>query len=284
MRTAVGTVVYQQSQTYIDEFVQSLNCCVGDFDLVLQNDNLSSSALDSIAKQAKMKSWFFQSAESLTPQHLRLEMIKNALKSDFNLLILLDFDDLMEHNRVASHLEQWDSDYAFFYNELLILDANVPFLMDLPHEIRTTDLVVESNFLGFSNTGLNLKKIDLDFLDRMRKSSPKAFDWYFWGNFIKSGATGKLLKNCSSFYRIHENNTAGICSLTKKNMEREVQIKKEIYDDFYRSHILPAAFFKTFNQLTDNPDLLFEHLLQKKSQNYNRWWQLIQVEESKYDH
>ena len=99
----------------------------------------------------------------------------------------------------------------------------------LPNIVYRYEDIGEYNFLGMSNTAVNLNKLDIKFIESLNEYKYDIFDWYFYTRILLLGLKGKKVDNCSTLYRLHANNMVGIAELNKKNIMREIEVKKNHY-------------------------------------------------------
>lgn len=241
MKTAFGTVVYQEALEFGDEFIESMNCQSADFDIVIINDNCTREQVNELVKKSKHKVIVKDSGDKMTPGELRVEMVLYAKNLQYDLLVSGDFDDKFMENRVEKIQQNYTSEDVFFYNELYDFE-NHNIMRNLPETTLDIRDIVNYNYLGLSNSALNLKKISVSLLNSMKEDKTGIFDWYFFSRLLIEGGRGKLVRGTGTFYRIHGNNIAGI---THKNVSMEM-VKKEIQVKINHYEILKkyAAFYE----------------------------------------
>ena len=95
----------------------------------------------------------------------------------------------MRVNNIISEYKK-NNDMAFFYNE--IVDMNGRKLMPkLPDIVYGCEDIGEYNFLGMSNTAVNLNKLDIKFIESLNEYKYDIFDWYFYTRILLLGLKGK---------------------------------------------------------------------------------------------
>ena len=124
MKTAVSSVIFDGAIEFFEDFIQSLSRqTTQNFSLILINDNISKEKLKDVVSQipkalCQRTHIIDKQGQELSIADLRVEMIKAAYELDYDLLIMMDCDDMASEDRVESICQEYDSEYAFFYNEL----------------------------------------------------------------------------------------------------------------------------------------------------------------------
>lgn len=228
-KTAFLSVVYPGCEKFLTDFLQSLaaqtaNC----FDLYLFNDGL-------VDLCRWTDDWTGEEIHVVdvagTPAKIRQYAINYLYDRGYDFLIFGDSDDMFSKNRVEESLIGL-LDHDVVVNDLDIIDelgSNVKsgYLsarLGDEKNIKPND-ILEKNFMGLSNTAINLKKIN-------KVSFPCeliAVDWYFYSCLLMSGAKAAFISKASTLYRQHGENTAGVNELTVESFVRSVSIKKIHY-------------------------------------------------------
>lgn len=230
MKTALGTVLYKQSFKYLNEFSRSVNnqdC--RDFDVLFLNDDLDKVQLDICINSIKRNVIFSTGKHKSTISQLRYQLIKYAKENAYDLLVLADFDDTFSDDRVSSIISNYCKAYSFYYNDLYYFDKNRKFFSILPEYTYDANQILEQNYLGMSNTSLNLNNIDLNLLEKLNVTRCEAFDWYMFSAFLAEGHKGRKVEGCRTYYRIYKNNTAGEYKNTRAHINKEISIKTNHY-------------------------------------------------------
>lgn len=227
---AFGTVIYSKALTYFREFIDSLNSQIEkDFDLVIINDNIDINVLAEYISKLEVNCKVFNCFEKKTPADLRVDLLRNTKSCGYDLLILGDCDDIFERKRVSELRKIYiqNKDFAFFYNKLLLFDKSNA-LKDFPAFTTRIDEIFECNYLGLSNTAINLSFLSNDFIQSLYGCTSFVFDWYLFSRIICNGGRGKYVENAVTYYRIYENNFAGVSC--EKQLEKEYKVKKKHYE------------------------------------------------------
>lgn len=265
LKIAVGTVLYKADKEMLQDFVKSVNWQDDQgFDLLVVNDNAMESDLKFLNTHIENRLLISDADKDSLPYQNRIDLLRLAKKNRYDLLILIDFDDLMSVNRIYEYKRQYDSKYAFFYNNLKLSTGETVFKV-LPKTVKWGD-ILESNFLGLSNTGINLEKLDVTFIDSLSAGNTVVFDWYLYERILLNNKIGKRIDHTWTEYRIYEKNIAGI----QQDVEKEILVKREHY-----------ALLKDFHEIYHH---LYGRYMQTDSDNMIRkppyngyWWENIKL-------
>lgn len=274
MRVTVASVVFLEALEYFIEFLDSLKVQNSqNFEILLINDNIPQCLLQEKLKCFDVSfleriSIVDKRVEQLAPFELRVELLKEALARKINLLILLDCDDKAKNNRVSEIIQQYDENYAFFYNDICSFDDN-KIMPDIPQITDKIDYILECNYLGLSNCAINMKQISKEFIESLKEGRTLIFDWYLFSRILLSNKKGKKINNTCTYYRIYENNIAGIPSHVKDKLEKEKRIKLIHYQ-------LLKEYDERFLKLTQKYENIDITLQQNDSDGKLQfWWNML---------
>ncbi len=234
MKTAFGSVIYPGALSYLKDFFKSLkNQQNQNFDIILINDGISSSVL---LKEFNEYFEFFQQRLKMTetgmrggePYQLRIELLHQVKGLAYDLFILGDCDDIFPVHRVGNIIKQYDKRYTFFYNELLDF-SNRHVMPELPEITEKIEQIMEFNYLGLTNTALNMNNIKTEFIESLGQGQTNIFDWYLFSRILLNGGTGKRVKDTFTYYRIYDDNIAGMSNGSKEDLEKERAVKIKHY-------------------------------------------------------
>ena len=260
-----GSVVYEKALVYLPDFVESLSRqTYKDFSLLLLNDGIDDQLLDGYLALFKGEKKIIKAEKGRSPADLRLDLIACAKEMGVDLLILGDCDDVFSDNRVQklSLLFQEHSEYSFFYNKIITLDGRVE-MQKLPARINDFKVIAESNFLGLSNTALNIGRIENPYKYCF---DGDVFDWYFFSRLLLDGSTGLFAEDCFTYYRIHGTNIAGIAHNDRADIEKEICVKKNHYDQLKMYDEYYAELSAHYNN--------HEWVASDRIENGFLWWNL----------
>ena len=262
-----GSVVYKSAGKYLKDFLTSLEQQGNElFSILLLNDDIGDDDLKSIVSPYALHIECIK-YRNRTPVQLRIELLRQAKLRQADLLILGDCDDYFSHNRVQNIINTYEEhlDKAFFYNDLVNMNGE-RLMPELPKEVISFENIGEYNFLGLSNTAVNIDKLSYEFIETLKEYHYYIFDWYLYSRILLLGLSGVKVQNCNTIYRLHENNLAGIAEMSYADIEREITVKKQQYEclekyNFY--YALKLQRYQDKNQL---------EILDKQKQHY--WWNL----------
>lgn len=288
-------VVYPGLEDYLEDYFFSLDKqSYKKFDIWIFNDGLDKKILDNyISKYSELNIYLGKLEGSFTPAEIREIAIKK-IKDKYDYLIFTDADDFFSLNRVKKNLNVLQY-YDFCYNDMIIVNykgerisENLYFEnKNNPFVVKDFDQIMNKNFCGLSNTAINLKTVDLNFLKI--PSSITAVDWWIFSLLLMKGYKGCFLKDAYTYYRQHGTNTVGgLCKINEKQLLRGVHVKKEQYK------LLLEYYPSKYNSIIEKElrdILILEKKINEKGfiENYitdinnkNRefmWWENIQLEE-----
>ena len=262
-----GSVVYKSAEKYLKDFLTSLEQQGNElFSILLLNDDIGDADLKSIVSPYALHIECIE-YRNRTPVQLRIELLRQAKLRQADLLILGDCDDYFSHNRVQNIINTYEEhlDKAFFYNDLVNMNGE-RLMPELPKEVIRFEDIGEYNFLGLSNTAVNIDKLSYEFIESLKEYHYYIFDWYFYSRILLLGLSGVKVQNCNTIYRLHENNLAGIAEMSYADIKREITVKKQLYEclekyNFY--YALKLQQYQDKNQL---------EILDEQKQHY--WWNL----------
>ena len=144
----------------------------------------------------------------------------------------------------------------------------------LPEMTSSIDDILEYNYLGMSNTAINLSGVSDGFLESLSDFKGSVFDWYLFSRIVLNGGVGKHVIDGATCYRLHDGNIAGIREDSEKNIAYELMVKKNHYQ-------LLSRYSRKCEQLAAKYDTIeLDHMKRKKSETgLHYWWDLIRLED-----
>ena len=284
-KVVFGTVIYKQAEIFFDSFLKCVeNQTVKDFDLLLINDNLDQEAI--IVLEEKLHEYGFEDRYCIVQgkkrtgylSDFRIQMIKEASGRNYELLVIGDIYDLFAQNRVEAVYSFYkkNEDAAFFFNSLI--DENgKSVLRELPNKITDIDMISQGNFLGMSNTAINLGKVSIELVDSLYEGGCNIFDWYLYSRIILDGGIGILVEDTNTVYRIHDNNIAGIQGDSLEELERERMVKLSHYQRLIPFSKRFLNYEKQLEHIVIDKEFYNTKYYNKNGQGY--WWNNIRLEE-----
>ncbi|WP_414151379.1 N-acetylneuraminate synthase family protein [Acetobacterium carbinolicum] len=273
MKIALGTVIYKTSYKYYKDYVVAINNqSTKDFDVLLLNDDLSREQCDVLSNALDNKVELVNSKLNSTIPELRIDLIRVALEKNYDILVLTDFDDTISKNRISEIESNFDPIYSFFYNDLYYMGSGDRFFCNLPVIINEINPIMETNFLGLSNTALNLNKISFKMLSMFKNMQTEAFDWMIFSLLLLYGHMGKKIKNCKTYYRIHDKNIAGDFDDSIQGLKKEIEIKIDHYSNLLNIDFRYSELYKFYFELNLSFDKYSDKLLSNLTTNNQYWW------------
>jgi len=287
----VGCTVYRLMEQFMNQF---LDCFLKqkdkDFTLLLINEDINDLEEKTKKYQKYLKIKAFNAKRGSLMLDNKAEIIKKAIELGADHLIFADSDDLLDENRVAEyrrHLKEND----FVYNDLILvneMEKKAPacpfFGAELPAELNDVRQILDGNFCGFSNSGLNLMRIDFSKIS-WDYGSVIAFDWWLFTQLLLSGYKGRRAEGTVTFYRVYKDNIAGeMIPLDDKKLGRIFEVKKAHYA--FWNDKSPALFREKYDELLGLERRLngqvernrFIDQINKKYVNQNvLWWDVFRL-------
>lgn len=270
MDIVLGSVIYSEALNYIDDFLDALkNQTVQDFDILLVNDNIDPKVLEEkfmcyIDFFGSRLNIINKNNSILEPYQLRIELLKIVKECQYELLILCDCDDKCAVNRVETLKNAYDPARCFFYNEIISFE-NERIMPAMPNVTDTTAQIQEQNYLGLSNTAVVMSKISNEFIGSLYEGKTRIFDWYLFSRMILEGGTGVKVEDTVTYYRIYENNLAGIPGNTFNELKKEVEIKIRHYEMLSKYNTIYEELLRKYKALD-----LSNYTVLKHKTSY--WW------------
>lgn len=234
MKIVFGSVLYKQAMPYFNDFFSSvINQTYKDFDIILMIDDLLPQEISPFIEKYTNDNCNIKvkySKKKCRPYELRIYLIEYAKVEGYDLLIIGDCDDVFGDNRIEKTVEhyQYHQETGFFYNQLYTFD-HIPVMGELPYETEYIEQIGERNYLGLSNTAINMKYINDSVLSDLKQGNTYIFDWFLYSIFLMRGIKGQYVEEAMSLYRIHNDNLVGIPKPSKDNIQKELAIKIEHY-------------------------------------------------------
>lgn len=287
MKILFGAVIYKGVEKYLDEFIESIvNQSFNKFDTLIVNDGLKDvKYINKINYEINNCTILELSNYNLNPSQIRLEIIKYSIKEGYDLLIFADSDDTFSNNRIESIKNSYSNKIAFYYNDLIIKESKVDFFSGkLPKAVKNKNLLDDYNFIGMSNSAININKIKNIVCKINNLKECIAFDWYFYTLLIKSGFEGLKVENTNTYYRIYEENIAGFTNkLNYKNLINGIKVKKFQYKSLSK---LEPLFLEKYNKfikleyiLKNDETIMLNYInyINDKYKNSVFWWENIKL-------
>ena len=265
---AFASVLYTQAGDFLPDLINSINAQTAeDFTCLFLNDNYETFPEFDLKVPFTAATRFGQ---NLSPQLLRIELLKEAKKAEVDLLIIGDADDTVSLDRVKSLSKAFEADpeAVFYYNDLTATTGEKIF-KDLPAQLTDGRQVSQSNFLGMSTTAINRKFVTDEWIETLYEGNTVIFDWYLYTRLLCDFDHANYVANADTFYRIHDANEVG----TATDREREKKVKLTHYENLGKRY----PYFKA----------LYESLAADKYKEVTpengHWWNAISTEENNHE-
>lgn len=272
MKTVLGCVWYADAETYFSDFVGSIIAQSDkEFDILIVLDDIDEIIARKYIDSSLLKRVNFVKILNRRPFELRVELINEAKQKGYDLLVILDVDDIMYKDRVRQirMVASKNKQYSFFYNDIYSFDKKHSLFGKLPETIRDIRAVGEKNFLGMSNTSIALNDISEDFIYSLYEGDTNIFDWFLYSSMILEGYKGKYIKNAYTYYRLHSNNLVGIPDNSSETIEKELLVKLNHYALLKNKSSYIEALYLNYQKIKINDVVV------KKKPFY--WWNIIDL-------
>ena len=249
MKVVFGTVVYPSATCYMEDFFGSLDRqTYKDFRLMIISDNVPKDDIEAVIDKHNIEADIITPERQMTPIELRILMLKKAKEFKADVLVAGDIDDTFSENRVEKLVEAFvkNPDAGFAYNQLT-LPNKTEIMPPMP---STTDSVVdilELNYLGLSTTAIKVGQLTDELLESLGDCKTFVFDWYLYCRLLIFGMKGVLADEAATYYRIYDNNFAGVPTATPENIEKEIYIKKNHFDALSKYDDRYKGLFEAYN-------------------------------------
>lgn len=283
---AFGVVIYRQAYSFFDDFLE----CVRKqtkikFDLLIINDNLDENELSEFRNKLQERGLekccnIIQGRnETGFLSDFRVQLLEEAKNRKYKLLVIGDIDDTFADNRVGKIYDTYlnNMDASFFYN-ILIDEKGTEIFKDMPNEVGGFSQISQCNFLGMSNTAINLCLLDIRFIESLYEDGCNVFDWYLYARILIANGKGMFVPDTYTTYRIYENNLAGIQREQIADIEKEREVKIEHYRRLEKyARKLYDYRIQLENMKVDEEFYKLKYY-NKNKQGY--WWNNIRLEEN----
>lgn len=294
-RVVVLGVIYPGTEDFINDYFFSLNNqSYKNYDIWIFNDGLDNRLLREYKDKYNQLNIFFKTLnDNYTPAEIRELAIKGT-KDKYDYIIFTDVDDYFSSSRIEKSVNKLQY-YDFCYNDMILVNSNGERITRNTYfENKNNPLIVSDfnqllnkNFCGLSNTAVNLKRINLDFLKI--PSNLIAVDWWIFSLLTIRGYKGYFLDDTYTYYRQHESNTVGgLCKISEEQLLSGLYVKKEQYRSLLEYY--PSKFNASIKKKLDEIFILEKKIKEKtnlkkyldyiNSENKEfMWWENIELQE-----
>lgn len=272
MEVVFGSIIFDTDEEMISDFFDTLsNQDNQEFAILLINDGLPKEKLDSaLNKHVSLKSRIsiVDADEDATFYKNRCQLICEAKKRGYDLLIRGDFDDEFSKDRVNCFIEQFDDEYGFFYNDIYLNGESI--FVELPSICDDYKQIGQFNFVGEGACSINLHKINDSLIEKLKLGKTNVFDWYMFTTYLLEGIKGKRIDSGYTFYRIYDGNMAGVPNKNFKTITKEIGVKRLHYSLLKDQNKYYADLYNKYN---DDANIKIRNDLNKYY-----WWGFTYVD------
>ncbi len=266
MKILFGTVIHPASKPYLQDFIKSISLQdLITFDVLIINDGVDNNCLQSLISQSLViNPIILNNKEALLPSELRTILLEYAKDNNYDLLFFGDSDDTFDSNRLSLVVKAFAKEKcAFFYNSLIV-NGN-PFFDNLPQELTDYKTIGEYNFVGLSMLAIVMSELSKDFISSLKEYKGNVFDWYLVVRLLLENKKGVLVPGAKTYYRIYNENYAGVTRLSQEMLNRELDVKRTHYN-------LLSKYSKYYAELKEAYNNNSFVIVDKPKNNY--WWNL----------
>lgn len=279
MSYVFGTVIYKEALAFLDEFIQSLNQQTSNnVDYLFINDNLNDHEIEYVKSIIKGNIEIVKGKEGASPSYLRYQLIKSAYDKNYELLILGDCDDTFERSRFEVVIDTYhkNPNAGFIYNQLKYLDDLRCVFEYLPQSIRGPEALLEYNFVGLSNSSINLKQLDDAIFEAIINCKTHIFDWFLFSLLLSHHREGVFAQSAVTYYRIHQSNTVGIIRNEYKDFENEYNVKMIHYELLQDYDVIWKVALDKYQRLNLS-DFVKLRINREVTEKDFYWWSKIKI-------
>lgn len=276
IKSVFGVVIYNQALKWVNEFSESVSSqSCQDFDLLIINDGVENDYLEKL-KSITSKTIIIDSSDNATVSDNRKLLLKEAKEYGYDLLILGDFDDVFLSDRISRVIDGIDNEHTFYYHNIIC--NNVDIFSNLPNEVLDIESILQYNFLGMSNTAIDIRRLTYEWIESLEEVSTNVFDWYLFSRLLLDGFYGKYIPGSYTIYRQSEINLVGKQDFSIENIQKEVSVKINHYwllkEKCEKANRLYNLFVKGIY------DCILEDELKHDRHGY--WWENVIIELNKF--
>lgn len=221
--------------------------------------------------------------DNLSIIEVRIWIIEKLIKEEYELVIFLDADDIMESNRINKIIEEYkktDKKYGFYYNDLFLLEEKKDFYGgQLPNILTDIEQILNGNCIGMSHTAINLKIVKKALKNFLPPSNIIAYDWLLHSFLLLNGFKGKKVDTIT-YYRIYENNIAGKIENNEKKILLGLKVKRNHYFELKKYN---EIFIKKYLEILQTEEYILKNGIEKYMKLLNNgkkevyWWKNIKT-------
>lgn len=276
------TVVYPGCEPYLKRFFRSVReQNFKHFDLLILNDGLGdlNNFIGDLHPQIE------EVTVSGTIADVRRKGIQLLMDRPSENIVFADSDDYMSPNRIKSAklaLEEYD----IYVNDLTTVIANEA--TATKHYLRNrlgvefdiqTPFILDKNVIGLGNTAVRKTALQ----DLPIPSDTIAVDWMIFTDMLLRGKKAVFKSDAVSYYRQHEENTAGLKNLSKERIQKSLDVQLQNASFFAGRSTKHRTHLESLRKLSDylseekhNIDI-YKNKVEEILHEYPLWWEEIQL-------
>lgn len=272
MKIALGIVVHRNAYIYREAFIESINGqTYRDFEVIIINDGLTEKMVEFYKNNIKNVCHVIESSSPFSIPANRVQLIQESINMGVNYLIFGDADDCFANNRIDRLVSEYDGYSGFYYNDLVYETNFEKVFPYFPDQVNSIGLIAEENFLGLSNTAVDLSVFNLSILEILRGLEVDVFDWFLYSVLVMEGGKGKYVRGTYTIYNIHDNNIVGKQVCSERLIQREIDLKLTLYKHLSRYYKIYKELYWSYKIIADKP---FYYFFGKPKY----WWGYLKVE------
>lgn len=269
--------VYPLIEKYLEEFFLSLKSQNAEkVDYIIIDDKYNK-------KIKNFSGTILKAPDNLSIVEVRTWIIEKLIKEEYELVIFLDADDIMDRNRINKIIEEYektDKKYGFYYNHFFLLKEKKDFYRgQLPNILTDIEQILNGNCIGMSHTAINLKIVKKALKNFLPPSNIIAYDWLLHSFLLLNGFKGKKVDTIT-YYRIYENNIAGKIENNEKKILLGLKVKRNHYFELKKYN---EIFIKKYLEILQTEEYILKNGIEKymellkngKKEVY--WWKNIKT-------
>ena len=246
--TAICVPVYQAARRFLPEFNAALIAAALPHRAAvhLTVDDLAEPDADfAPLAEAGLEVAIQHAPPRSSPAEVREAMLHAAIRSEAEILVFTDFDDLLQPDAVVTHKDAL-GDAEFSYGDQLLVDvagramgSSLYAAWQVPEAVSDPAVLLDGNFAGFS--GAAIRRSFLASAFRSIPASVKATDWYVFNSLLFAGGRGRRCRKPVVRYRQWTGNIHG-----------GHRVSSDLHD-FGQRRVIAERHFRA---LPDVPDVL----------------------------
>lgn len=269
--------IYPLIEKYLEDFFLSLKRQNAEkVDYIIIDDKYNK-------KIKNFSGTILKAPDNLSIVEVRTWIIEKLIKEEYELVIFLDADDIMESNRINKIIEEYektDKKYGFYYNALFLLKEKKDFYGgQLPNILTDIEQILNGNCIGMSHTAINLKIVKKALKNFLPPSNIIAYDWLLHSFLLLNGFKGKKVDTIT-YYRIYENNIAGKIENNEKKILLGLKVKRNHYFELKKYN---EIFIKKYLEILQTEEYILKNGIEKYMKLLNNgkkevyWWKNIKT-------